>query len=244
MHDLPNFIIKEIEKRIAGEIAISNEPGAMIRKWREIFGVTQSEIARAMGVTPGVISDYEKGKRQPGSKFIKKFVQSLINIDKERGWSTLKEFVKHLVDYIDAVVDMADFERPVSIDELISVVDGYVPTSYINPSLKLYGYTVIDSIRSIEELDAREFSTLMGLSMSKAIIFTRVKSGRSPMVAMRVTHWKPNLVVLHEPRMLDTLALRLAEKDKITVVVSLVKDVETLVERLRSLAGYGTVRFK
>ena len=51
----------QLAEKMAGEIALSPEPGATMRKWREEFKISQQELARHMTISPSVISDYEKG---------------------------------------------------------------------------------------------------------------------------------------------------------------------------------------
>ena len=61
-------MVDEFKQRIAGEIALSSNPGRTIKKWREEFGLSQHQLADAMGVSHSVISDYESGRRKsPGS---------------------------------------------------------------------------------------------------------------------------------------------------------------------------------
>ena len=59
---------EELSRRIAGEITLSNDPGATLRKWRTDFDVSQTELADQLGVSSSVVSDYESGRREsPGS---------------------------------------------------------------------------------------------------------------------------------------------------------------------------------
>ncbi|MEM0366251.1 MAG: helix-turn-helix domain-containing protein, partial [Acidilobaceae archaeon] len=67
-----DYIVTLIGKRIAGDIVYSEHTGDSLRKWREYFEVSQSELAKAMGVSASVISDYEKGRRAPGVRFIQR----------------------------------------------------------------------------------------------------------------------------------------------------------------------------
>ncbi|MEM1620212.1 MAG: transcriptional regulator, partial [Fervidicoccaceae archaeon] len=67
--------------------------------------------------------------------------------------------------------------------------------------------------------------------------FTRVGTGRSPMVAVRVSPLKPGAVVVHGPKIVDKLAVLLAEKDNVPLVLSHKSGVEELVSSLRSLAS-------
>ena len=58
-----------LARRIAGEIILSGTPGATMRKWRELFAVSQITLSDTMGLSSsGVISDYESGRRKsPGA---------------------------------------------------------------------------------------------------------------------------------------------------------------------------------
>ena len=55
-----------LEEKMAGEITISEDPGAAIRKWREEFGVSKHELATYLDISPSVISDYESGRIDGG----------------------------------------------------------------------------------------------------------------------------------------------------------------------------------
>jgi len=57
--------IREVlARRIAGEIILSSKPGATMRKWRELFAVSQMTLAEKMQLSSSaVISDYESGRR-------------------------------------------------------------------------------------------------------------------------------------------------------------------------------------
>ncbi len=82
-----------IMKRIIGEVILSDNPGEIMRRWREVFGITQLEVAEKLEISPSVISDYEGGRRKsPGALFIKRFVWSLIEIDHARGDKVLSQF--------------------------------------------------------------------------------------------------------------------------------------------------------
>ena len=62
-----------LSEKIAGEITLSPKPGQTIRKWRSVFGLSQTDLANYLKLSPSVISDYESGRRKsPGIKTIKK----------------------------------------------------------------------------------------------------------------------------------------------------------------------------
>ena len=67
----------ELTVKIAGEITCSSSPGGSMRKWREIFGIKQAELAKHMKISISTISDYESNRRaSPGVAVIRRFVNS------------------------------------------------------------------------------------------------------------------------------------------------------------------------
>jgi len=226
------FIIDSVARRIAGDIVWSHNPGATMRKWREMFNASQIEVSRAMGISPSVISDYEKGRRTPGSIFVKRFVESLLSIDENRGWIITKKLAKTLNIHLDSIEDMCEFEEPISVSDLIRLVKGKLLTRSDYGKV-IYGYTVLDSIKTILSLTGTEFYQLMGMTSERALVFTKVTAGRSPMVAVRTSPIKPAAVVLHGPRKVDELAIRLADIEKIPLILSLHKSVKDIIYSLR-----------
>lgn len=229
------YAIDLVAKEICGEIVWSDSPGQSLRKWREIFKVTQTEISQVIGVAPSVISDYEKGRRIPGSRFVRKYVEGLLYIDSTRGWSVVREIARNLRIPMTSVIDIRELPRGVPLRVFVEVLKGDVlwGSDYLDKFL--YGYTVLDSIESILSMSGAEFSAIMGLTTERALIFTKVGTGRSPMVAVRVTSQKPGAVILHGPRVVDPLAIKLAELDRVPLIVSRVESEDLLVENLRKL---------
>jgi len=234
---IEDYAIRRIAMRIAGEIAMSEHPGLAMRKWREYFGASQQEIARIMKVAPSVVSDYEKNRRVPGARFIRRFVQALIVVDQQRGFPKVQQLTRTLGIPTGAVIDMRELERAITIDELVSAVQGVLLTPHVPLDRRIYGYTVVDSIKAIASLSGIQFYGLLGGTPERAIVFTRVKTGRSPMVAIRVSPVKPGVVVIHGPRRhLDKLAVELARLDGVPLILSLAPDEDDLVRGLRRYA--------
>ncbi|MGC8566806.1 MAG: helix-turn-helix domain-containing protein, partial [Caldisphaera sp.] len=204
-------------------------------KWRDYFEVSQLEVARIMGVSASVISDYEKGRRAPGANFIKRFVRALLVIDHQRGWKKLDALSKALGIPRGAIIDMMEFNEPLSIADLIELVDGILLSPDYSDAIKAYGYTLIDSIKAIAELSGPQFYFLLGSTPERAIVFSNVAAGRSPMVAVRVSLVKPGIIIIHGPRRyIDPLAIELARLEGVPLILSLVKDIDQLIKRLRS----------
>ena len=227
-----------LAKRIAGEITLSSDPGKTMRKWREIFGISQTELAEYLGVSSSVISDYEGGRRKsPGASTIKKFVEALLEIDEKRGGNVIKAFSKTIEGELptDAILDIREFPVPVTIADVVKAVKGEVVA---NPHLldrRIYGYTVVDSIRAILEMSSEEFLKLYGWTTERALVFTKVTTGRSPMIAVRVQGLKPAVIVLHGVKRLDELAVKLAERERVPLVVSKASSETELINNLRKL---------
>lgn len=232
------YIIESIAKRIAGDIVWSSNPGATLKKWREIFEVSQVELSKVMGVTPSVISDYENNRRTPGSRFIKRFIEALLKIDRNRGWITTRDLAKSMKMYVDIIIDIYEYQRPIPLSELLPLIDGILLTSSDFGKL-VYGYTILDSIKAILYLSGNDFYVMMGQTSERALIFTKVTTGRSPMVAVKVSPIKPAVVIIHGPRsrsQVDSLAIRLAESERLPLILSLVDNINTLIKKLRSIS--------
>jgi len=230
---IPRYVVDEIKKRIAGDIVFSENPGQAVRKWRTVFGLSQVELAKYLGVASSVISDYEKSRRRPGMKFVRAFIESLIKHDELSGYSVIKSLAQSMGILVAGVIDLREFSRPVKLDDLVNAVEGYIVNSRF-VLLPIYGYTVLNSYEAIEGLRGNEFWSIMGLTSVRALIFTAVSTGRSPMVAIRVAPTKPAAVVIHNPRTVDVLAIRLADKEMIPLIVSTYTKIEDLVEALRT----------
>jgi len=229
------YVIENVAKKIIGDIVWSEKPGVEMKKWREIFKVSQSEIAKVMGVSSSVIADYERGKRMPGSLFIKKFVSALIDLDSRRDYVIIKELAKAYTLNLPYIDDMGDFERPVSAYEVVKAVDGIIPVSNFDPNLKVYGYIVADSIKAITSLSGLEFYQFLSYSLGRVVVLTKVTTGRSPMIALKIAPLKPSLVILHKPIRMDPLALYLAEREQINLVIAC-KNENEIINSLKFIA--------
>jgi putative transcriptional regulator len=230
-----DYVVLLIAKRIAGDIVFSDDPPSTLKKWREYFEVSQADIARFMRVSPSVISDYEKGRRVPGVRFVQRYVAALLESDKLKGWRRVSSMAASLGMIPGVVLDMMEFSRPLSLDEFVEVVKGVLLTPEVRSDRLVYGYTMVDSIKTILTLSGIQYSVLFGMTPERAIIFTKVQAGRSPMVAVRVSPVKPSVVVIHGPRdKVDVLAVEIARRDNIPLILSLAKDVEELKSLLRT----------
>lgn len=221
-------------EKMAGEITLSREPGPTIRKWREIFEASQTELAEHLKVSPSVISDYESGRRKsPGTLTVQRIVRGLLAIDEERGNRVLRNY-QSMMETNEAIIDIRELLIPVTMRKFVQAIDGEVLANEDNLDHELKGYTVIDSVKAITSLTSFEYMKIYGWTSERALIFTGISTGRSPMVAIRVHPMKPALIVYHKPERMDDLALKLAKTETIPLVVTRLP-LERLLEVLREI---------
>jgi putative transcriptional regulator len=188
----------ELGEKIAGEIALSDDPGGTIRKWRSDFEITQTELAAELDVSPSVISDYESGRRDsPGIGLVRRVVDGLLDIDKRRGGGHIRQFSRVLSAGFDSdiVHDLREYPTTVALGYFYDAIDATELAPGTHDTVA--GHTVIDSIQAITRLSSEEFYRLYGNSTNRALTFTNVTRGESPLVALRVVNPTPNAVLLH-----------------------------------------------
>lgn len=206
-----------------------------MRKWRELFAVSQMSLSEKMIVSASVISDYESGRRKsPGAKFIRRFVLALLQIDEEKGSRFIREFAKLTSSPSMAIVDLREFPIPVRVEYLCKAIDGEVVASIDKVAKEIHGYTVVDSKKAIEAFSGQEYAQLFGASTERALIFTNVENASLTMMIVRVSSLKPRVVVFHRVKP-DEAAIKLAEYEQIPLIYSASPSIEQLVKSLRKL---------
>jgi putative transcriptional regulator len=228
--------IREVlARRIAGEIILSAKPGATMRKWRELFAISQISLSARMFISSSVISDYESGRRKsPGAKFIKRFVLALLQIDEEKGSRFIREFSKLTSSPSMAVLDLREFPMPVRVEYLCKAINGEVVACKDRYVKEVSGYTVIDSKKAVEALSGLEYAQLFGATTERVLVFANVENGALPMMIVRVSNLKPRLIVFNNMKP-DDYTIKLAEYEQIPLIYSTTPSVEQLVKSLRKL---------
>ncbi len=222
----------EFREKIAGELTLAAEPGKASRKWREEFGLSQYELADAMSVSHSVISDYESGRRKsPGVGVIRKMVDAFLRLDEEKGSPVMVKYMPE--SKLSCVIAMEEFPQGVDESVFIRAISGENINPMKTPAKRIYGYTIVDSLKAILSLNSHDYLKIYGWSTERALIFTDVHYGRSPMVAIRAHPLTPAMVVYQKPDQTDQLAIKLAEREGIPLVVTDMS-VEKLIEKLSS----------
>lgn len=223
-----------LSRRIAGEIVLSTSPGATMRKWRSLFQESQVEIAQELELSPSVISDYETGRRRsPGSGFIKRFVGALLEIDEDRGGRYIQQMARITLTPEDVFLDIREFSAPATMEEICKALKCEILVGEEAIEQDVYGYTIIDSLKAIQTLSGLDFYRIFGTTSERALVFVGVSRGRSPMIAVKISPFKPRIIILHGVLdKIDPLALGLARNENIPLAISRIPTQNELVEAL------------
>jgi putative transcriptional regulator len=226
---------EELAVSIAGELTVSSDPGRSMKAWRERAGISQARLARQMGVSPSVLSDYENGRRKsPGALFIKRYVDALTSLDREGG-RVLASRPAQVEP--GAILGIGEYSEPARAREVADALQARILAGEEQLERHIFGYTVVDSIRTIYSLSGLEFYRIYGKSTERVLVFTQVGLGRSPLVAIRVSQLKPRMVVIHGLSQVDPLAVQLARRERIILGVSTMGTAEQVCSKLASLDG-------
>ncbi len=224
-----------LAEKMAGEITLSDSPGDALRKWRINFNIPPGILAEKLGFSPSVISDYEGGRRKsPGTAVVGRIVDTILTIDEESGGRYMKKYANILYsDFDDDVIyDMHDYDTSIPLKSLCDAIECRLVTG--STDRQIYGYTVVNSLNAIVSLSAAEFNKIYGWSTERALIFTNVSTGKSPMIAIRVTPFKPRCVILQgiTPEKIHPIVPELASRDKIALLTTEM-DTDRIVKVLR-----------
>ncbi|MHC1595233.1 MAG: helix-turn-helix domain-containing protein [Methanotrichaceae archaeon] len=212
-----------LAEKMAGEITLSQNPGETLKKWRRNFGITQTEVSNYLEISPSVISDYESGRRRsPGIHIVSKIIDALLAIDELRGSCVARAYATTICNgsILDQVCCICDYPEPIVLSEFVAAIEAALICG--STDVSIYGHTIIDSLKAIEELIPDQFYKIYGRSTMRALIFTGVTRGRSPMVAVRVSTLKPGAVILQgiDPSRVDDVAIRIAEVEHIPLLAT------------------------
>lgn len=228
---------ERLAEKIAGEITLSEDPGATLRKWRTDFEIAQTDLADQLEISPSVVSDYESGRRDnPGIGVIRRSVDALLDIDERSGGRHIRQYGRVLSAGFDSevVLDLREYQANIPLERYYEAIDA---TEIVRGNRDtIAGHTIIDSIEAIRRLSSDEFYNLYGESTNRALVFTNVTRGESPLVALRVVKPTPHVVVLHglTPDDVWEFAPDLARIDGFSLAVT-DTDLETMLENHQTL---------
>jgi putative transcriptional regulator len=134
----------------------------------------------------------------------------------------------------EVVHDLREYPANVGVEQVYDAIDA--AELHRGRDDTVAGHTVINSIAAITRLSSDQFHQLYGQSTNRALVFTDVTRGESPLVAMRVLSPTPSAVVLHGLDSDDIweYAPELARVDDVSLAVT-DADLEDVLEGLRGL---------
>jgi putative transcriptional regulator len=225
----------QLAEKMAGEITLSDSPGHALKKWRMNFEIAPGILADRLGVSPSVISDYEGGRRKsPGTAVVGKIVDTLLAMDEENEGKHIQKFSTMLFSNVedDVIYDIHEYAAAIPLKDFSEAIGCTLLCGSMDQVL--FGYTVVNSLNAIMQFSSDEFNRIYGWSTERAVVFTNVSTGKSPMVAIRVTPFKPRCVVLQGLDIADVhpFVEKMAERDHITVMCTMM-DIDKIVSTLR-----------
>jgi len=208
---------KELAGQIIVDIVLNDKPWEAIREWRLRLGIPVTTLAKAMDVRPSVVSDLESGRRKsPGASVIKRIALALCQLKETSMEGTVKpEFSD---DIVPAIIDKKEFRSNVIGFDIQRRLKGELLGDPQYAEKRVHGYTLLDSVKAIMSLRSTDFLKVYGFNNQRALIFTDVEFGRSPMIAIRTHPIKPAMVVFHNPKRVDDLSIRLADDEGIGLI--------------------------
>lgn len=209
-----------------------------MKKWREIFGITQAELGDYLKISPSTISDYEGNRRKsPGIGVVRRFVDALLTIDQAKGGNMLEKLLAGQEKKPEDYYELHEFATSITGTDFLQLVKGKaIANEELLSKKKVYGYTLINSLKVILDMPSAEFPRLYGTMSERAFVFTQVSTGRSPLVVVRIWPMKPSIIVLHklEEKRVDKLALKIAHKEQIPVITTTMS-IEEMAKELNRL---------
>ena len=208
---------EQLTRRMAGEIVVSDSPGETLRKWREIFQLSQKHLASLLGVNPSVVCDFEKGRRRsPGIATVRRLVETMVSYDRAHGSRVVTTMAGQQGN--PAITSIQEFTIGLKIANVVKAIGGEVLAGAEELERPIYGYTIVDALRAITTFSGANFGQMYGWSNERALLFTGVQFGRSPMIAVRAHPVKPRLGCYIQPGNVDELAAKLAKMERIVLV--------------------------
>jgi putative transcriptional regulator len=162
-----------------------------------------------------------------------------MRVDEEKGGEVLREFLEAGEErpLSAAILDIMEFDEGIDLAVFCRRIGAKILTSGGKAGDKIYGYTLIDSVRAITELSFTDLKKLYGVTTQRALVFTNITSGKGPMIAIKVANLKPALIVLHNlpESEVSGVARNIAAVEGIPLCVCENVELNTFMERVRSM---------
>ena len=140
------------------------------------------------------------------SDLVRRLVETMVIYDRAHGGRVAGSMAGQQGN--SAITDIREFAIGLSIATVVEAIGGEVIAGTEELERTIYGYTIVDALRAITTFSGANFGQMYGWSNERALFFTGVQFGRSPMIAVRVHPVKPQLVCYIQPGSIDKLACR------------------------------------
>ena len=148
---------RTLAEQIAGEITLSGDPGATLRKWRTDFDVSQTTLADHLDVSSSVIDNLrewtarESGYRRRSSHRH----GTALTSTKHRGGDRIRQYARVLSAGFDSSIvnDLREYSTSIPLADFYDAIDATELAQ--GTSAGITGHTVIDSIEAFPASPAR-----------------------------------------------------------------------------------------
>ncbi|MFX0044394.1 MAG: transcriptional regulator, partial [Candidatus Hermodarchaeota archaeon] len=180
-------------------------------------------------------------RKSPRVDTIRRFVEGLIEMDAVNGGRVATALEKLVAPEIasDAILDIRDFGLAIPARHLTDRLECTILTHNDLLDRPIYGYTALDSVKAIVSLTPQQLLRLYGGTTQRAAILTNVKTGKTPMVAIKTsqigtsTAIQPAVVILQGVEELDPLAVRIADSIHLPLCITSLSS-DDLIREIRS----------
>lgn len=216
---------QELFQKILGDVAANEEYGLVMKKWRELFGVTQMQVANELGVKPSVISDYESNRRKsPGIVFIRKYVLALLKLKSSAAHEEIKKQIDITKESNNLLI--RNFTKPKPSSRIIRLFNAKLLTK--NNDLLINGCVFfLDNIsKLLTRLPTYKLLRELKKGGKYCYVFSNVKSGRIPLIMLSILSKfnktaMPTLIIFQSNSFkMSNFAKKTAEKRNITLAVT------------------------
>ncbi len=164
--------INKLKQEIAGEIAVASNVSNVLKKWQNIFEISQKTLAREMKITSSTLSDYENERRQnPSIQFVLKFVNALINTDAKHNAHILKKLIS--VQSLNGF-ETKEFKKAIKIRHTEGLKE-FVQINTKNPNEPMYGITIIEQ-EYLQNTEFQDTGKLFGKTNKRIFYFCSARN--------------------------------------------------------------------
>lgn len=163
--------IDELKEKISGEIVLAANISPILKKWRNIFDIGQRKLASSMQIKVSSLSDYENGRRNnPSIKFVKNYVDSLLEIDKGKDYKIAKTLTITEDSFPFLVKEFKKILGPEKLFKTLKEVLYDLNSKKVSDSV--FGITYINTTQ-IRELDYAKYPLIYGKTNKRILYFSK-----------------------------------------------------------------------